>query len=121
MLLEKDLFELGMNLDDFQTNFGRGQRDHIWAKVDLTKFQSRSTWQNFSRDRLDWIWLNFGQGRFCLIRPNFGQSRLGQIWPHLDQGLISQILVRVDSTKFVGRNQVDWIWPIFNHNRLSWI
>jgi len=43
MLLEKDLFELGMNLDDFQTNFGRGQRDHIWAKVDLTKFQSRST------------------------------------------------------------------------------
>jgi len=79
-------FQHGMNLDDFQTNFGRGRRDQIWAKVDLTKFQSRSTW-------LDSI--NFGHGRFCLIRPNFGQSRLGQIWSHLGQGLISQISVRV--------------------------
>jgi len=33
-------FQHGMNLDDFRTNFGRGRRDQIWAKVDLTKFQS---------------------------------------------------------------------------------
>ena len=36
-------FQHGMNLDDFRTNFGRRRRDQIWAKVDLTKFQSRST------------------------------------------------------------------------------
>jgi len=56
--------------------------ERISVEDDVTKFGSRSTWQNFSQDRLDWIRLNFGQGRFCLIRPNFGQRRLGQIWPH---------------------------------------
>jgi len=36
-------FQHEMNLDNFRTNFGRGRRDQIWAKVDSTKFQSRST------------------------------------------------------------------------------
>jgi len=31
-------FQHGMNLNDFQTNFGRGRHDQIWAKVDSTKF-----------------------------------------------------------------------------------
>jgi len=95
--------------------------EQILIEDDVIKFGQRSTWQNFNRDWLDWIRLNFGQGRFCLIRPNFGQSRLGQIWPHLGKVLISQISVRVDSTKFVGQDRLDWTWPIFDHSRLSWI
>jgi len=46
--------------------------ERILVGDDVTKFGLRSTWQNFNRDRLNWIRLNFGQGRFFLIRPNFG-------------------------------------------------
>jgi len=47
---------------------------------DVTKFGLRSTRQNFSQDRLDWIRLKFSQSRFF---PNMTKFWLESTWSNM--------------------------------------